>query len=347
MTELTEDKQIERQDGVQKDFSMAGSEKIFAGALACVNAAGYALEGSDTAGLIFQGVATQRVDNSSGSNGDKTIVLRRRGLFRLILDTAITIANVGDNVFLVDDQTVDLTANVSNHIFCGIIAGFISTTEAWIDIEPAIRQADVATHISDGSGAHAASAISIADAGAHTAQTEMEAALQEIYQHLLSAQRFIPIPLTMWMLSDGTNTVTFGGPATDPVLDLTNGDTDSALRWVWVAASVVAIIVQIPLPPDFDPAEDLVLHLLTKKDADADTVTLAADTYFQDGDSKVEDVTATIAQAYGETVITIAATDIPAGAQTVTIELTPSAHAGDALYLSGAWLEYTAKLLTS
>jgi hypothetical protein len=181
MTVLAEDKQIEYREGVELEFEMAASEKIFGGALACVNANGYCLEGSDTANLIFQGWATEMVDNSDGSDGDLTIVLRRRGLVKVILDTAITIANVGDNVFLVDDQTVDLTANVTHNILCGIIAGYIDTTHAWIDIEPAIRQADVATHISDASAAHAASAISIADAGAFTAQTEVEAALQEIY----------------------------------------------------------------------------------------------------------------------------------------------------------------------
>jgi len=181
MTALTEDKKIEYRDGVELEFEMAGSEKVFGGALACVNAAGYCLEGSDTAGLIFQGVAQEQKDNSLGSNGDLKIVLKRRGLVKVILDTAITIANVGDNVFLVDDQTVDLVGNTTNDIFCGIIAGYIDTTHAWIDIEPAIRQADVATHIADGSAAHAASAISIADAGLFTAQTTVEAALQEIY----------------------------------------------------------------------------------------------------------------------------------------------------------------------
>ena len=181
MTALTEDKQIELQDGVEKDFPVAATEKIFGGALACVNANGYALEGSDTSGLIFQGIAMDQKDNTDGSDGDLDVVLRRRGLVKAIMGTAITQANVGDNVFLVDDQTVDLTANVTHNIFCGIIAAYIDTTHAWIDIEPAIRQADVATHIADGSAAHAASAISIADAGTFTAQTEVEAALQEIY----------------------------------------------------------------------------------------------------------------------------------------------------------------------
>jgi hypothetical protein len=43
---------------------------------------------------------------------------------------------------------------------------------------------DVATHIGDAVGAHAASAISLLDAGGFTAQIEVEAALAEIYPHI-------------------------------------------------------------------------------------------------------------------------------------------------------------------
>ena len=181
MTALSSDKQIELKDGVEIGVPVDDADKIYGGALVCVNAAGYLVEGVDTAGLIFMGIAMEQKDNTLGDDGDLTCKVRRRGLIKCILGTAITQANVGDNVFLVDDQTVDLTANVTNNIFCGIIAEYVDTTHAWIDIEPAIRQADVATHIADGSAAHAASAISIADAGLFTAQTTVEAALQEIY----------------------------------------------------------------------------------------------------------------------------------------------------------------------
>lgn len=192
-----------------------------------------------------------------------------------------------------------------------------------------------------------AATVSYADAGGQTTAATMEAVGGEVYTHILSAQNFIPVPLTAWMIGDGTNTVSFGGPATDPILDMTNGDTDSALRFTWAAASVVPIITQISLPPNLDVASDVVLHLWAGKDADANTVTLASDAYFNVGDTKVEDVTATIAQTAAETIVTIAAADVPAGAQTLTIELTPSAHAGDALYVYASWIEYTGVLLTA
>lgn len=178
---LSADKKIEYTEGVELGFPVINADIIYGGSLVCVNADGYALPGSDTAGLIFQGIAVERVDNSSGNAGDKIVTLRRRGLVKMTLAHSITQANVGDNVFLVDDESVDVAAQTTNDIFCGIIAGYIDSTHAWVDIEPAIRQADVATHIQDTSAAHAASAISIADAGGFTATTTVEAALQELY----------------------------------------------------------------------------------------------------------------------------------------------------------------------
>lgn len=216
-----------------------------------------------------------------------------------------------------------------------------------IALEAATADGDVVQWISFAVLSTTAATVSIADAGGFTSAATSEAALQEIYQHLLSIQNPLPLPLTSWMIGDGTNTVSFGGPATDPILDLTNGDTDSALRFTWAAASVVPVNNQIPLPPRLDVTQDLLIKLYTAKDADANTVTIASDCYFNVGDTKIEDITGTIAAAAGETTITIAAADIPAGALFINIELTPSAHAGDALYLYNTQIEWAGALLTS
>jgi hypothetical protein len=229
----------------------------------------------------------------------------------------------------------------------GKISDTSSGSAIGIALEAATADGDVVEWISFAVLSTTAATVSFADAAGATAAATVEAALAELYANILTAQAHITIPLTSWMIGDGTNTVSFGGPATDPILDMTNGDTDSALRFVWAAASVVPIVNQILIPPDIDVTGDVVLHMYTGKDADANTVTIASDAYFMVGDTKVEDVTATIAQAAGETTITIAAADVPAGAQTLTIELTPSAHAGDALYLWATWLEYTRLRLTS
>ena len=192
-----------------------------------------------------------------------------------------------------------------------------------------------------------AAGTTIADSGAFTATSTVEAALQEIYQHLLTAQAFLPAPLTTWFEGDGTNTVAALGPSTAPTLDMANGDTDSGLLITWVATEVDPIITQIPLPPDLDAGSDLVLHLRAAAGGTDDTITLNADSYFNEGDTKVEDSVDVSGTAYAEKEITIAAADIPAGAQTLTIELTPGAHANDALIISSAWIEYQRATLTS
>lgn len=202
MTQLAADKKLEYTEGVEIPVPVDDGDVIYGGAFTCVNAAGYAVPGSDTAGLIFMGVAMERKDNSLGLDGALSVVVRRRGLFKAIMGTAISQANVGDNVFLVDDQTVDLTANTTNDIFCGIIAGYIDTTHAWIDIEPAIKQADVATHIADTSAAHAASAIGMTDAGNHFAAAEdtVELALQKLAKTIV-----ITLPRFTGWTKDGTD----------------------------------------------------------------------------------------------------------------------------------------------
>jgi hypothetical protein len=179
---LAADKKTEYTEGVELPIKVYQTTKIYAGGMVCVRADGYAIPGADSTGLIFMGIAREYVDNSLGSSGDKEVLLRRRGLFKMTFHTAISIANMGDNVFIYDDAEVDVAGNVTFDIYVGNIAKYIDTTHAWVDIEPAIKQADVAVHIADPTAAHAASAISIADAGDHFAAAEatVEAALQKL-----------------------------------------------------------------------------------------------------------------------------------------------------------------------
>ena len=214
MTALAADKKTEYREGVDISIPVDDGDTIYAGAMVSVNAAGYAVAAGDTASTLFVGIAREQADNSLGLDGAINVTVRRRGLFKMSFATPITIANVGDSVYIADDQNVDLVGNVTNDIFAGIIAEYIDTTHAWIDIEPAIRQSDAAAHIADGSAAHAASAISIADAGNFTTQAEVEAALQEIYQSLLTAKGVINVP-TPYFSAAGVALAAFSDGASD------------------------------------------------------------------------------------------------------------------------------------
>lgn len=192
-----------------------------------------------------------------------------------------------------------------------------------------------------------AATVSVADTGAFTAAATVEAALAEIYQHIQSAQAFLPVPLTTLLETDATNTVAALGPATTPTLDMANGDTDSGLVVTWAASNSDAVLFQTPLPPDLDTTADLVIHFRAKSGGATDTPTIASDAYFNEGDTKVEDASSALGAAYAENTITIAAADIPAGAQTLTVELTPGAHTTDTVVLSALWIEYTRSTLAS
>lgn len=158
------------------------SETIYLGALVMTNSSGYAIAGDDTASCVFQGVNLHgQVDNSSGSDGDLNVTVTRTGIFRMDFDTSISQSNVGDECYLVDDQTVDLVGDTTNDIMVGVIVKYIDSDEAWVDIEPATKKSSVDTHIADSSSAHTADAIGITDSGSYTSETDVEAAMQEMY----------------------------------------------------------------------------------------------------------------------------------------------------------------------
>jgi hypothetical protein len=199
-----------------------------------------------------------------------------------------------------------------------------------------------------------AATVSVADTGSFTAATTVEAALAEIYQHLKSAQGFIPVPLTSLRevtTNDIPNAAGNGGVlATDstPTLEYTNGDTDSCLRVLWAASNADPVCFQVPLPPDLNDAADVVIHFRAAMAGATDTPVLSADCFFNEGDTKVEDDSAAVTgTTFAEYTITVAAADVPAGAQTLSCELTPGAHTTDTLSLTALWIEYTRTILTS
>ena len=125
MADLTAVRDEQHQQGVQIPRKMS-NVKIFSGALVEVNSSGYADNAGDDAGAVFAGVAQETKDNSGGSAGDLEIVVRQGGVVQVA--TAFTAAqtNVGDEVTLSDNQTVDLAANTTNDVTCGRIVEFIS-----------------------------------------------------------------------------------------------------------------------------------------------------------------------------------------------------------------------------
>jgi hypothetical protein len=202
-----------------------------------------------------------------------------------------------------------------------------------------------------------AATVSIADAGNFTLAATVEAALQEIYQHLVTVQGFIDVPLTSFReLAGGVfiNAAGNGGIlATDSTPILTNiGDGDAA-RIAWAAGNADQIEAQLNLPPDIDKTANLVVHIITSKDANVNNAChLDGEAYFGESDADCFPAAAAanlMAQAKTELTATILAADLPATQldNNMTLVLMPEAHANDVVYLHAVWIEYKKAILTS
>jgi hypothetical protein len=134
MAALAADRNTPRAEGKIDGHPVKGATKIFAGALVCLDAAGWAVPGATAATLKTVGRAESRFDNSAGANGD-VIANVRRGTFRWgnsAAGDAITRADIGKPAYVVDDQTVAKTDGGGTRSVAGIIRN-VDAQGAWVE----------------------------------------------------------------------------------------------------------------------------------------------------------------------------------------------------------------------
>jgi len=245
----------------------------------------------------------------------------------------------------------------------GAAAGKVKDTSDGSAIGYALEQAtalnDVIECVEDAILSTTAASVSIADAGTFTLTATVEAALQEIYQDLLTTKRALPLPMPV-MTDAGVALAAFVNAA-DPLPGYCVTAEGLGIRWN-NHATPTAVGVVVPIPTDFDETADAVLHILAAKTgatlADATTFTVTAynnvvgaaydaDANFggasgaMTGDAvakTVQEVTRTLALA------NLAAS--PAGLQ-LTIKPTDGTLGTDDVIMLAAWIEYKKKVLTS
>ena len=135
MAALTDNRATTRASADQFAFSM-GVDIIYEGSLVAIDSStGYALAGADTSGYQFVGVAAEKVDNSGGSAGDKTVRVWQTGVFDFTYGAGGGAqAIVGELVYITDDQSVDLVAITNNDVAVGTIVELVSATSVKVDI---------------------------------------------------------------------------------------------------------------------------------------------------------------------------------------------------------------------
>jgi hypothetical protein len=141
---LSANKKIVRkaQPAVTKLQCVDGLLHIYKGALLNYEASniGYVMPATNTNGQEFAGIALEELSVSAADNsadGTYEIEVLPRGCGEeVLIDFGETIANEGDGVYAISDDTVKLTASSVNTTggMVGIIRQFVSTTKAWVQM---------------------------------------------------------------------------------------------------------------------------------------------------------------------------------------------------------------------
>ena len=113
-------------------YPVAGSVTIYDGTLVFGTAAGYASDVIATGANVLLGVACEYADNTSGSAGYKTVLVRTNGRF-LLTGSSLAQANVNDLFYASDNYTVTGTSTDNTKV--GRCKEFVSSTKVWIEID--------------------------------------------------------------------------------------------------------------------------------------------------------------------------------------------------------------------
>jgi len=132
MTALTKDKELLTRAGHEMDVKLAADAVIYNGAMVCANATGYGVPAADTADFDFIGYAIESVDNTGGADGDVSVRVVKAGEI-LVKHSGLTIANLGQAMFVNDDATVK--SSTTNSVYVGRLTELVGTDEAWVNID--------------------------------------------------------------------------------------------------------------------------------------------------------------------------------------------------------------------
>ena len=142
MSALTGSRNTKEAIGSIHHYPMAAAVIAYAGGLAVLDAAGNCKPGVTATGLVAVGRFEQDVDNSAGLAAAKNVPVKS-GVFRYANSSStdeITKAEIGDNAFIVDDQTVAKTSGSATRSIAGQIVD-VDDLGVWVKLGMAVTDA--------------------------------------------------------------------------------------------------------------------------------------------------------------------------------------------------------------
>jgi hypothetical protein len=247
----------------------------------------------------------------------------------------------GDAIYYVDADTPKLSKKTTGYFF-----GFA--------LEPITGNATATIKVlkvpSPGSGAFGTGTVTASNLAADAVETAEIAANAVTAAKLTAtmAKGFIPLDITTARLLT-TNAIanTVEGYVPDgntaPLLERVNAATDKALRLKWAASASDEIAFNpFVYPPDLDDAAAIEVHILAASGGATNSPVIAVGYFEGVGDTNAGGNTAAVTgTSVAEYSVSIAHGDVGAAPKAASVTLTPAAHTTDALYVYGAWIEYT------
>ncbi len=153
---------------------------------------------------------------------------------------------------------------------------------------------------------------------------------------------FAPLPLVNFREATagdvGAIAAVGGVLCSDSTPALSGTGTTVGQQISWVAGNVDQILIDVPLPENFDGRDDVLLELLVSSGS-ADLASFTVVTSWDGGANVTDTATDPAASAtFHKIYARIAAADIPDQACTVSVALTPAAHATNPIVLKSARL---------
>lgn len=135
MTALSADRNTPQRERTGRRIPVAAGAVIYAGALVAINSSGYAVPFSVSTTLKGGGRAERAVNNTGGAAGDQSVDVRV-GTFRYANSASadlITRADIGNDCYGVDDQTVAKTSGTNTRSVAGKIFD-VDDQGVWVTI---------------------------------------------------------------------------------------------------------------------------------------------------------------------------------------------------------------------
>jgi hypothetical protein len=137
MAALTQERDTKRRIGEMGVGPVAAATKIFAGSIVCAQTgAAFLTKGATATTLRGIGVAEETADNTAGAAGAINVKYRRDGWFGPFANSSagdlITLADVGADCFIVDDQTVAKTNGTNTRSVAGKVRD-VDASGVWIE----------------------------------------------------------------------------------------------------------------------------------------------------------------------------------------------------------------------